>query len=109
MRNKLLKKISTKTYYSFFTGLPYSKSSDWVFWDDKIPAQNLKQAMVFHYWLRDEKTFKNKKYPTLLSLQMYRMVYEFELIEDSKKGFTIVQYKKTAVRLPHDFLKGFKV
>ncbi|MBL7814315.1 MAG: hypothetical protein JNL70_04840 [Saprospiraceae bacterium] len=98
-----------KKYYSFYVGLPKSLKSEWVLLDDKIPAFNPFQAIVFHYWISHNKDFVRCRVPSSLSISnYYRMLVEFERVEPSHKGFTIAQFHQTRFIYSHDFLKMFK-
>lgn len=109
MRKSLIKKVSTKKYYSFFVGLPRSPASEWILLDDKLPAASVFQAICFHYWIKNNDSFFKARFPASLSISnLYRCVVEFERVEGSHKGFTIVQFKKVRSIPSHIFLKDFK-
>ena len=102
MKKLNLHKISTVKYYSFYVARTHLKKSDWILYDLKIPALNVKQAIYFFMFLKHEKY----KIPTRVQIGDIRGVIEFELIE--ARGLTIFQFKQTHVFLSHHFEASFK-
>jgi hypothetical protein len=96
---KKYKKSSKKLplYFSFLIGDSQTNSSDWVLWDAKIPAINVKHAVQMVHVLEFpilKKMFAKHKL-TVEPPPYLRAAIQFERIDKSHRGVTINQYKQT--------------
>lgn len=105
-------------YYSFYIGLPGSPIDKWVLEDIKIPAVNVREALVLHSfhtvymqyirspWMSNKDTFKEPD-PWFIK-HTYRRVLEFEKKPNPRYGKTLVQYKEIKKYSQHEILTYFK-
>jgi hypothetical protein len=103
-------------YYSFKTGYYTDFQSKWILHDIKIPAYNVREAVIIfmlhretqmklsNQWLARKKEFI---FPTAGSVHLIiRQAIEYRI--SKKRGFFLVQYKKVRVITSHEILTYFK-
>ncbi len=97
--------INTVGYYSFYTGKLGTLKHTWALDDVKIPAVNVRQALIFHF----NTCHPHKKQiiiPTAFMIsQTYRLIIEFERV--SVRGLTVMQYRQVRAHTVFSALQGF--
>lgn len=103
-------------YYSFKTGFYGQKQSEWILQDLKIPAVNVKEAVITYFWHREFQTKVSNKwmmrksgfeFPSQQLVHMtIRQAIEYTVAR--KYGYFMVQYKKQRIITSNEILSYFK-
>lgn len=105
--------IPEEKYYSFKIGFSGSKRSEWVLKDWKIPAIDVREAVLLFFLHNQYKSRMNSKWfgfkkPFYLPDKDYAFMTIREIIEyrvARKSGYFLVQYKKINVYTSHQILE----
>ncbi len=103
-------------YYSFKTGYYTQRQSDWKLYDLKIPAYNIREAVIIfmlhretHMKLSNQWMAKRKEFvfPNQGAIHLIiRQAIEYKIAK--KTGYFLVQYKKIRLITSHEIVTYFK-
>lgn len=103
-------------YYSFKVGFYTHTQSEWILHDLKIPAYNVKEAVITFFWhlefgqkITNQWILRKKTFevPSQVAVHQYiRQAIEYRIAR--KSGFFLVQYKKIRVITGHEIITYFK-
>jgi len=104
-------------HYSFYYGTDKNKPEQWILFDNRTPAKNIKHAIIqFHFSMILIKTYRSRRpedlswnLPTPKYIDTFvRRVIEYERKYNTDRGNTIVQYKKTRVYQTYEIVNRFR-
>lgn len=108
----------TIKYYSFYKGIVHSPMESWVLEDLKLPAVDVKAAVILHYIHTQYLMKKNNKWlarqlhwqhpPYMMIKHSYRRVVEYNRVFRASFGNVISQFKKEKIYTEYQILEFFK-
>ncbi len=103
-------------FYSFHYGTETMKRENWILFDLKIPAVNIKAAVThFYFYETMRRSYKNRKLekikfelPDISYIKTFiRLVDEYDRKFTPKRGRTVHYFKKEKVYRPNEIIRYF--